>query len=155
MLRRLAARIGQLDQELRTIDDTIEQIVAELAPALLNEYGVGPFCAAQLLVSVGDPRRLRSEASLARLAGVSPLPASSGKTIRHRLNRGGDRQLNYALHVIALHRIRFHPETRAYQQRLLDRGKTRREAMRCIKRALTRRLYRLLITNHNLHHATT
>jgi transposase len=155
VLRRLATRIGQLDQELSTIDQTVEQIVNELAPQLLDEYGIGPFCAAQLLVSVGDPRRLRSKASLARLAGVSPLPASSGKTIRHRLNHSGNHQLNYALHVIALHRVRFHPETRAYQQRLLDRGKTKREAMRCIKRAISRHLHRPPIANHNLHHATT
>ena len=154
VLRRLANRIEQLDRELAAVDHALEQTVAELAPDLLAEYGVGPFCAAQLLVSAGDPRRLRSEASLARLGGVSPLPASSGKTQRHRLNRGGDRQLNYALHVIALHRVRFHPETRSYYQRLLDRGKSRREAMRCIKRALVRRLYRLLVTNPRLHYAT-
>jgi len=155
VLRRLADRVTQLDQELRAVDQAVTQTVAELAPELLAEYGVGPFCAAQLLVSAGDPRRLRSDASLARLAGVSPLPASSGKTQRHRLNRGGDRQLNYALHVIALHRVRFHPETRAYHQRLLDRGKSKREATRCIKRALARRFYHLLITNPRLHYATT
>lgn len=155
VLQRLAGRIGQLDRELRTIDETVKQIIAELAPELLAEHGVGPFCAAQLLVSAGDPRRLRSDASLARLARVSPLPASSGKTTRHRLNRGGDRQLNYALHVIALHRVRFHNETRSYYQRLLDRGKTKHEALRCTKRALARRLYRPLIANPNLHYPTT
>jgi len=155
VLRRLARRIDQLDQELHAVDQALEQIVAELAPELLAETGVGPFCAAQLLVSAGDPRRLRSEASLARLGGVSPLPASSGKTQRHRLNRGGDRQLNYALHLIALQRVRLHDETRAYYQRLLDRGKSKREALRCVKRALARRLYRLLIANPRLHYATT
>jgi len=155
VLRRLARRIDQLDQELHTVDQALEQIVAELAPELLAETGVGPFCAAQLLVSAGDPRRLRSEASLARLGGVSPLPASSGKTQRHRLNRGGDRQLNYALHLIALQRVRLHDETRAYYQRLLDRGKSKREALRCVKRALARRLYHLLIANPRLHYATT
>jgi transposase len=152
VLRRLAGRIEQLEHELRLLATTLEQIVRRLAPELLAEHGVGPFCAAQLLVSAGQPQRLKSDASFARLAGVSPLPASSGKTIRHRLNRGGDRQLNYALHVIALHRLRHHDETRAYQQRLLDRGKTHREATRCIKRALARRLYRLLIANPNLHY---
>jgi transposase len=154
-LRRLATRIRQLDEERNEVDRTIERLVVELAPDLLHEYGVGPFCAARVLVSTGDPRRLRSEASLARLAGVSPLPASSGKTVRHRLNRGGDRQLNYALHVIALQRIRSHDETRSYYQRLLNRGKSKREAIRIIKRALARRLYRLLIANPNLHYATT
>ncbi len=155
VLRRLARRISQLDHELRLLTETLEQLVAELAPDLLAEHGVGPFCAAQLLVSAGDPRRLRSDASLARLAGVSPLPASSGKTVRHRLNRGGDRQLNYALHVIALHRIRHHDETRAYYKRLQDRGKTKREALRCIKRALARRLYKLLIANPRLCYPTS
>jgi transposase len=154
VLGRLAHRIAQLDQELREIERTLEALVSELAPELLAETGIGPFCAAQILVSAGDPRRLKSEASLARLAGVSPLPASSGKTVRHRLNRGGDRQLNYALHLIALQRIRHHQETRAYHQRLLERGKTKREALRCVKRALTRRLYRLLAANPNLHYAT-
>jgi transposase len=155
VLRRLARRIGQLEQELAAVDAAIAAIVAKLAPALLAETGVGPYSAAQLLVSAGDPARLRSDAALARLAGVSPLPASSGQTIRHRLNRGGDRQLNYALHVIALQRLRHHDETRAYYQRLRDRGKSKREAIRCVKRALTRRLYRLLTTNPNLTYATT
>jgi transposase len=153
IIRRLAGRINQLEHELRLVDQTLTEIVAELAPELLAEHGVGPFVAAQLLVSAGDPRRLRSDASLARLAGVSPIPASSGKTVRHRLNRGGDRQLNYALHVIALHRIRHHDETRAYYQRLQQRGKSNREAIRCIKRALARRLYRLLSANPKLAYA--
>jgi transposase len=155
VLRRLATRSQRLADELALIDQTLQRIVAELAPELLAECGVGPFCAAQLLVSAGDPRRLRSDAAFARLGGVSPLPASSGRTQRHRLNRSGDRQLNYAFHLIALHRARHHDETRAYQQRLLDRGKTKREARRCIKRALARRFYRLLIANEKLHYATT
>jgi len=153
--RRLAGRAKQLADELALIDRQLTTLISELAPELLDEYGVGPFCAAQLLVSTGDPRRLRSEAAFARLAGTSPLPASSGQTQRHRLNRGGDRQLNYALHLIALQRVRFHAETRAYHQRLQDQGKSKREALRIIKRALARRLYRLLAANPNLHHATT
>src|SRR6476661_354495 len=117
---------------------------SELAPTLLEECGVGPVCGAQLLVSSGDPGRMRSEAAFAALAGTSPVDASSGKQRRHRLNRGGDRQLNWALHVVALQRVRHHPETSAYYERLLATGKTTREARRCVKRALARRFYRLL-----------
>jgi transposase len=87
---------------------------------------------------------MRSEASFAALAGTSPVDASSGKQRRHRLNRGGDRQLNWALHVVALQRIRHHRETSAYYQRLLERGKTTKEARRCVKRALARHFYRRL-----------
>ena len=87
---------------------------------------------------------MKSEASFAALAGASPIDASSGKQQRHRLNRGGDRQLNWALHVVALHRIRHHTQTTAYYQRLLATGKTSREARRCVKRALARHFYRRL-----------
>jgi transposase len=152
-LRRLARRAQHLVDELAQIDYQLAQILATLAPELTAECGVGPVCAAQLIVSSGTPGRLRSEASFAALAGTSPLPASSGKTIRHRLNRGGDRQLNCALHRIALNRIRHHPETRAYHQRLLERGKTPREARRIIKRALARRFYHILTSNPRLAHA--
>jgi transposase len=119
-------------------------LVAEIAPSLLEECAVGPVCAAQLLVSSGQPSRTRNEASFAALAGTSPVEASSGKQRRHRLNRGGDRQLNWALHLIALQRIRHRPQTRHYHQRLLAAGKTTREARRCIKRALARHLYQRL-----------
>jgi transposase len=149
--RRLAHRAKQLASESQAVDRELNTLTSELAPELRAEAGVGPVCAAQLIVSCGNPSRLRNEACFARLAGVSPIPASSGHTQRHRLNRGGDRQLNYALHVITLHRSRAHPETRAYQQRLLARGKTPREARRCIKRALARRLYHLLAANPKLH----
>jgi transposase len=155
-LRRTSARMSHLADELDQIDDEIASLVRELAPELLEEKGIGPVTAAQLLVSIGDPRRLRKgEASLAKLAGTCPLPASSGQTVRHRLNRSGDRQLNRALHTIALTRIRFHEQTRAYYQRLLERGKTKREAIRCVKRALSRRLYRILINNKKLAYATS
>lgn len=147
VLRRLARRAALLTAELDELAIELEQIVSLLAPELLNECGVGPVCAAQLVVSSGDPNRMRSEASFAALAGTSPVEASSGPTRRHRLNRGGDRQLNSALHVIARTRSRCHPETHAYYQRLLERGKTRREALRCVKRTLARHLYRQLITN--------
>jgi transposase len=144
VLCRIGRRVEQLSQELAELERTLAVLVAELAPGLLNESGVGPICAAQLLVSSGDPKRMASEASFAALAGTSPVEASSGKQQRHRLNRGGDRQLNWALHVIALQRIRFHRETAAYYERLLATGKTSREARRCVKRALARHFYQQL-----------
>lgn len=144
VLRRLGRRAQALAEELAALDRELEQLVAELVPELLVECGVGAVCAAQLVVSSGDPRRMRKEASFAALAGTSPVDASSGKQRRHRLNRGGDRQLNRALHVIALNRVRYHQETAAYYRRLLDSGKSAREARRCVKRALARYFYRRL-----------
>jgi transposase len=145
-LRRLSKRIEQLDRELATVDRELATLTRELSPRLLAESGVGPLCTAQVLVSAADPRRLKSEASFAALAGVSPIEASSGPVKRHRLNRGGDRQLNWVLHMSALNRIRYHDETRAYHQRLLKRGKSKKEAVRIVKRVLARRLYRTLTT---------
>jgi transposase len=126
------------------VERRLALLLAEVAPDLLDECGVGPVCGAQLLVSSGDPNRMAREASFAALAGTSPLDASSGQQRRHRLNGGGDRQLNWALHVIALARIHHHPETAAYYERLLARGRTAREARRCVKRALARYFYRRL-----------
>jgi transposase len=142
--RRIARRIQHLTSEFQDIDQQLGSLVADLAPELLDECGVGAVCAAQLLVSSGDPRRMASEASFAALAGATPIDASSGKQQRHRLNRGGDRQLNWALHVIALQRVHHHDQTKAYYQRLLEDGKTTREAKRCIKRALARHFYHRL-----------
>ena len=145
VLRRLGRRVEQLSEELAELERTLTVLVAELAPGLLNESGVGPVCRRTAGArSSGDPKRMASEASFAALAGTSPVEASSGKQQRHRLNRGGDRQLNWALHVIALQRIRFHRETAAYYERLLATGKTNREARRCVKRALARHFYRQL-----------
>ena len=121
--RRIARRIQLLTAELDEIDAELAGLVSQIAPQLLAEYGVGPVCATQLLVSSGDPRRMASEASFAALAGTNPLDASSGKQQRHRRNRGGDRQLNWALHVIALQRVRHHTQTRHYYQSLRARGK--------------------------------
>jgi transposase len=144
VLRRLGRRVERLSREVAEAEHALAGLVTEIAPSLLEECGVGPVCAAQLLVSSGDPGRMRSEASFAALAGTSPVDASSGKQRRHRLNRGGDRQLNWALHVVALQRVRHHKETRAYYQRLLAAGKTTREARRCVKRALARHFYHRL-----------
>ncbi len=144
VLRRLGRRVLSLDTELAELERELETIVSTLVPELLEECGVGPVCAAQLVVSSGDPSRMVSEASFAALAGTSPVDASSGQQKRHRLNRGGDRQLNRALHVISLSRVRYHAETAAYYQRLLASGKTTREARRCLKRMLARHLHRKL-----------
>jgi transposase len=144
VLHRLGRRVERLSHEVVQIDRSLLDILTEVAPELLAECGVGPVCAAQLLVSSGDPNRMGNEASFAALAGTSPLDASSGQQRRHRLNRGGDRQLNRALHMIALARIHHHAETTGYYQRLLATGKTAREARRCVKRALARYFYRRL-----------
>jgi transposase len=116
-LRRLATHIGTWDRELRANQSQLRQLVAQIMPALLDQPGVGPMSAAQLLVSWSHPGRCRSEAAFAALAGVSPLEASSGKITRHRLNRFGDRQLNHALHVIVNWRMLHHGPTHTYLAR--------------------------------------
>ena len=113
-------------------------------PALLAEPGVGPIVAAQMLVSWSHPGRVTSEAAFASLAGVAPLEASSGLRTRHRLNRGGDRALNRALHTVAITRMRCHRETRAYEAKRTAQGKTHRDIRRCLKRSIARRLYRVM-----------
>lgn len=144
VLRRLGRRVLTLGEQLRANERELARLIGAIEPGLLAETGVGPVCAAQLVVSSGTPGRMRSEASFAALAGASPLDASSGLQQRHRLNRGGDRQLNRALHVIALSRKQHHAQTGAYYATLLARGKTKREALRCVKRMLARYFYRRL-----------
>jgi transposase len=144
VLRTLARRIEAASAEADELEGEIVALVRTLAPQLLDEPGVGPIVAAQLLVAWSHPGRVRSEAAFARLAGVAPVPASSGQTSRHRLSRGGDRQLNRALHTVALHRRQHDPATRDYIARRIAEGKSRREATRLLKRYLARRLYRLL-----------
>jgi len=119
-------------------------IVRQERPELLAEPGVGPITAATILNAWSHAGRLRSEAAFAMLAGVAPVEASSGQTVRHRLNRSGDRQLNRALHIIVLSRLTHDAETRAYAKRRTREGKTPREIKRCLKRHLSRRLFRLL-----------
>jgi transposase len=143
-LRSLAARAQALTLEERALEREIRTLVTQLAPQLLTEPGVGPISAAQLVISWSHPGRVRSEAAFARLAGAAPIPASSGQTIRYRLDRGGDRKLNRALQTIILTRRRQHPATIAYIERRRAEGKTRRESVRCLKRYLARHLYRLL-----------
>ena len=115
-----------------------------VAPWPLELPGVGPISAAQLLVSWSHAGRLRSEAAFAALAGASPIPASSGQVIRHRLNRSGDRRLNQALHTIVLARLRDDPDTRAYAAGRRSQGKSARDVRRCLKRAVARQLFKLL-----------
>jgi len=146
VLRRLARRAQTLDRELAELDRDLETIITTLAPQLLQETGVGTICAAQLIVSSGDPTRMRNEASFAALAATSPIETTSGPHKRHRLNRGGDRQLNQALHTISLTRVKHHPQTAAYHHHLLTNGKTPREARRCVKRALARHFHHTLRT---------
>jgi transposase len=143
-LRSLARRIEHLTGEERDLETEVATLTRELAPHLLNEPGVGPLAAAQLLLSWSHPGRVRSEAAFARLAGAAPIPASSGQTIRYRLDRSGDRQLNRALHMILINRRRWHQPTIDYIARRRQNGKTTREANRCLKRYLARHLYRLL-----------
>ncbi|HZA35787.1 MAG TPA: transposase, partial [Vicinamibacterales bacterium] len=144
VLRSLALRIAAATSEADELERQLLGHVRALAPALLDEPGVGPIVAAQLLVAWSHRGRVRSEAAFARLAGVAPVPASSGQTQRHRLSRGGDRQLNRALHTIALHRRQHDTATRDYIARRIAEGKSTRDATRLLKRYLARHLYRLL-----------
>jgi transposase len=144
VLRSLARRINAATREAGELESEILAHVRALAPALLDEPGIGPIVAAQLLVAWSHHGRVRSEAAFARLAGAAPVPASSGQTIRHRLSRGGDRQLNRALHTVILHRRQHDPTTKDYIARQIAKGKSRRDATRLLKRYLARHLYRLL-----------
>jgi transposase len=144
VLRSLARRIEAATLEAAELERDLLAHVRALAPPLLDEPGVGPIVAAQLIVAWSHHGRLRSEAAFARLAGVAPVPASSGQTVRHRLSRGGDRQLNRALHTIVLHRRQHDPATQDSIARRIAEGKSRRDATRLLKRYLARHLYRVL-----------
>jgi transposase len=144
VLRTLARRIESATAEAHELEREILGHVRALTPQLLDERGVGPIVAADVIVAWSHQGRVRSEAASARLAGVAPIPASSGQTIRHRLSRGGDRQLNRALHTIVPQRRQHDPTTQAYIEQRVAEGKSRREATRLLKRYLARRLYRLL-----------
>lgn len=144
-LRSLACRYQSLDTELDGLDAELERLTAEAAPALRQVFGVGGEVAATLLCTAGDnPERLRSEGAFAHLCGVSPIEASSGKTVRHRLNRGGDRQANAALYRIVLVRLRWHQPTRDYVERRTKEGKSKSEIMRCLKRYVAREVFAVL-----------
>jgi transposase len=144
-LRILARRWQQLQAELTQLDAQLQELVSAVAPTLVTLPGVGVDTAGQLLVTAGDnPQRLRGEAAFAHLCGAAPIPASSGRTDRHRLNRGGDRHANNALWRIALVRMRCHPPTRAYVQRRTNQGLSKLDIMRCLKRYIAREVYRHL-----------
>jgi len=144
-LKSLARRYLELHDEIVDLDTMIVAIVDELAPALVARNSIGHGCAAQLLLTAGDnAERLQSEASFAALCGVSPVPASSGKTIRHRLNRGGDRAANSALHIIAIGRLRTDLRTKAYIAKRIAEGHSKLEAIRCLKRYIAREVFSLI-----------
>jgi len=144
-LRELGRRAEFLDAQLERLDELIAPLVAARAPGLLALHGVGPDTAALLLVAAGDhPGRLRSEAAWAHLCAVAPIPASSGKVTRHRLNPGGDRQANHALWRIVLTRMSAHPPTLIYVERRTKEGLSKKEIIRCLKRYVAREVYRHL-----------
>jgi transposase len=149
VLRGLAQRVGHLDTEIAQLQQQRKTILDTHAPpALRDRCGVGDWVAAQLLITVGDnPDRVHTEAALAALCGASPVQASSGNTQRHRLNRGGDRQANRALHIIAITRMRLDPATKAYVDRRTKEGKTRKEIIRCLKRYIAREIHHDLTTH--------
>jgi transposase len=141
-LRELGRRAEFLDAQLERLDELIVPLVTARAPSLLALYGVGPDTAALLLAAAGDhPERLRSEAAWAHLCGTAPIPASSGKVTRHRLNPGGDRQANHALWRIVITRMSSHPPTRTYVERRSKEGLSKKEIIRCLKRYVAREVY--------------
>jgi transposase len=144
LARELVASIRQLNRALAALDLELEARTTEVAPALLEVPGCAALAAAKLLAEIGPIDRFRSDAQLARHGGVAPLEASSGRTQRHRLDRGGNRQLNAALHRIAITQARYHPDARAYLERKRSEGKSRREALRCLKRLLARVVFNTL-----------
>jgi transposase len=141
-LRSIARRHQQLTDEIDELDAILEPLVAAVAPNLVALNGVGTDVAGQLLVTAGDnPDRLRSDAAFAHLCGASPIPASSGRVSRHRLNRGGDRAANAALYRVVICRLRWDPRTRAYTERRTKEGKSKAEIIRCLKRYVAREIY--------------
>lgn len=141
--------IRQRTRRIRELEKEIGVLVADYAPQLLDEPGCGPLTAAKLVGELAGAERFRSDAQLARAAGVAPIPVSSGRLDRHRLDRGGNRQLNLALHRLAVNKGLRCPETAAYLARKQAEGKTRMEALRCLKRHLARRIHKLMTDNAN------
>jgi transposase len=145
-LRTLARRYQALTAELTILDTELDRLTATAAPKLLALFGVGSDSAGALLVAAGDnPGRLRSNAAFAMLCGASPIEASSGKTRRHRLNRGGDRQANAALYRIVIARLRHDQQTKDYLARRLREGKSKKESIRCFKRYVAREVFAVLL----------
>lgn len=137
--------MADLDDDIAANTTTMAELVRQSpAAVLLEKTGIGPVTAAIALTAWSHPGRVRSEAAFACLAGVNPIPASSGNTVRHRLNRGGDRRLNRALHIATITRMTHDPDTRAYVERRRAEGRTTKEIRRCLKRYLARQIYRTL-----------
>lgn len=157
VLRTLSRRWLLLNEEAKSLSSMIHDLVKKAVPQLVNAYGISTHIAAEILIVVGDnPERIKSEAALANLAGVSPIPASSGMTSgRYRINRGGHRQLNAAIYRAAIVRMRSHEPTKAYIVRRTAEGKTRRDIIRCLKRYIIREIYRLLMHGPKLSKITT
>jgi transposase len=146
-LRSVARRHQALSEEIAELDARLDRLVAEAAPELISLPAIATDHAATLLLTVGDnPERLGSEASFASLCGVSPVEASSGKVVRHRLNRGGNRDANRSLHLICVVRMRVDERTRRYVARRTAEGKSKQEIMRCLKRYIAREVYRILVS---------
>jgi transposase len=150
----LVASIRALSRQADTLQRELHTLVAGYQPELLAEQGCGTLTAATLIGRAAGAQRFPTDAHFARHAGVAPIPVSSGRTDRYRLHRGGDRQLNRALHIIAVTRARIDPQTQAYLERKRSEGKTRREALRCLKRHLARRIHRVLSTPNTPQHPT-
>jgi len=154
-LRVVACRIHQLEEEISLADQRLATLVGRAAPRLLKLHAIGVDHAGQLLITAGDnPERLRGEAAFAHLCGAAPIPASSGKTHRHRLHRGGDRDANRTLHLAVVVRMRWCPRTRAYAERRTKQGLSKPEIMRCVKRYLAREVYHALVADFEALHAT-
>jgi transposase len=148
-IHRLALALRQAARALKTNRTQLTEIVNDLVPGLTTRPGIGPVSAAQAIVSFSHPGRCRNDAAFAKLAGTSPLEASSGQTTRHRLNRSGDRALNKAIHIIARTRMHTDPGTQPYLARRRGEGKSDREIRRCLKRYIARQLYRTLTAAMN------
>ena len=142
--RELVGRCRSLTRTIDELNEELDQRAVAVAPALLELPGCGALTAAKLLAEIGPISRFKSDAQLARHSGVAPLEASSGKSQRHRLDRGGNRQLNAALYRIAITQARYHPPARAYLERKQAEGKSKREAIRCLKRQLARTVFNSL-----------
>jgi transposase len=141
LVRQISARTGRI----RELETELATLVADYAPQLLAERGCGPLTAAKLIGEIAGATRFASDAKLARTGGAAPIPASSGQTTRHRLDPGGNRQLNCALHRLAVNKGKWDPDTAAYLKRKQAEGKSRKEALRCLKRHLARRVWKLLL----------
>jgi transposase len=154
-LRVVACRIHQLEEEISLADQRLATLVGRAAPRLLKLHAIGVDHAGQLLITAGDnPERLRGEAAFAHLCGAAPIPASSGKTHRHRLHRGGDRDANRTLHLAVVVRMRWCPRTRAYAERRTKQGRSKPEIMRCVNRYLAREVYHVLVADFEALNAT-